>query len=558
MNSQLPPIDRDLRAHLARRSAGRAPEDLLTATYAALDVAPSQPRRLTWRLVPRMAVAGSALALTAILAAVLLVVPRSGVGPATSGQWGYPADRALTSPELALVMAGPALPANTALVANVVIGIRSDVCPMDRYPTVGVVEGMNSQVCVMAGSLSAIPPGQTATGTFAFRYLAPGYLGLLGEITPASPARVAFRVADDWPLQGKTFLVDGWLGAEGLVYPCASVAAGDVLSPNGEDCPNDNWLSDDPSAPLVGTSVPIGPQSTGDALQLHGNARVVEAGGMRQIDSIDRGAPIHGVYVVRSVTEGCPGDPPQTSRGCSAWRVLARVAEISIPAPSGTPLEVATAAPTTAPPATPLSTSLTGVIGTGNQPLSVDELETLMVTQPDHLAGRIVIVEAPIPTQISCQSDANGGGCAVNTKPLAGDGVWAVGIGADGALSLIGQIATSAAGGYVFTLEEVNASTSLKAGDSLIVDGWLLEYIVTCDFSATPLPAGCGPYSTIASTASDNSPATFYVQRGAFEEFTGSAGDWTVEGPPVQGLFLVRVTNTNGGTLLARLEIVTP
>jgi hypothetical protein len=563
MNDQLPPIDRDLRAHLARRSAGRLPEGLASQVLQAVDRAPVAPRR-SWlafsprpTAAPRTLLAGGSLAAVLLLVAAFVVVPRFQVTPAASGPAGYPADRALTTAELASVMAGPALPANTALVANVVIDIRSDVCPMDRYPTVGVVDATSSQVCVMAADLSAVPPGHAASGTFAFRYLAPGYLGLLGEITPASSAEVAFRVVDDWPLQGNTFLVDGWLGAEGLVYPCASVTAGDVLSPNGEDCPNDNWLSDDPSAPLIDTSVSVGPQSTRDATKLYGNARIVEAGGMRQIDSIDHGTPVHGVYVVRSVTEQCPGALPQDSRGCSAWRVLAKVAEISVPAPSGTPLGASTAAPTTAPPATPLATSLTGVIGTGNHPLNVDELETLMVNRPDHLAGRIVIVAAPIPTQISCQSDTNGGGCAVNTRPLAQTGIWAVSIGAEGALSLVGQITTPIAGGYVFTLDEVNAATSLKDGELVIVDGWLVEHVVTCDYGP-PLPSACGPFSEIASTASDNSPASMYVQQGAFEEFTGSAGDWTIAGPPVHGLFLVRVSNANGGTLVARMEAVTP
>ncbi|HEX7612067.1 MAG TPA: hypothetical protein VF371_04770, partial [Candidatus Limnocylindrales bacterium] len=515
---------------------------------------PPQPPRLTWRRVPRMALAGGALALTAILAAALLVVPRSQVGPAASGQWSYPADHALTSPELALLMAGPALPTNTALVANAVIDIRSDVCPMNRYPTVGIVEGMGSQVCVMAADLSAVPPGHTANGTFAFRYLAPGYLGLLGEITPASSAMEAFRVVDEWPLAGKTFLVEGWLGAEGLVYPCASLApAWDVLSPNGEDCPNDNWLSDDPSAPLIDTSVAVGPQSTRDATKLYGNARIVEAGGMRQIDSIDHGTPVRGVYVVRSVTEQCPGAEPQDSQGCATWRVLAKVAEVSVPPPRGTPVEAATAAPTTAPPATPLVPALTGFIGTGNQPLTADELETLMVNRPDHLAGRIVIIEAPIPTQISCQSDANGGGCAVNTKPLAQTGIWAVSIVAEGALRLVGQI-TTPGGRLVVTVGDTNVAPSAPIDEFLIVDGWL-DWGAGYECDATPRPTsaycdtpGLGPYliGMPGVTAFRE-----LVQSAAFQTF----GSENLNAGPVQGLYLVHLCTSCGrDEILARLE----
>ncbi len=78
----------------------------------------------------------------------------------------------------------------------------------------------------------------TISGIIAFRYLAPGVLGLLGEITPASPAKAAFRVADEWPLQGKTFLVDGWLGADGLTGSCAlSPTAGDALLPDARRLP---------------------------------------------------------------------------------------------------------------------------------------------------------------------------------------------------------------------------------------------------------------------------------------------------------------------------------
>ena len=562
MNEQLPPIDPSIREQLARRASGRLPEDLLTAIYAGLNVAPPQSPRLTWRRVPRMALAGGALALTAILTAALLVVPRSQVGPAASGQWSYSADHALTSPELALLMAGPALPTNTALVANAVIGIRSDVCPMNRYPTVGIVEGMGSQVCVMAANLSAVLPGHTASGTFAFRYLAPGVLGLLGEITPASSAMEAFRVVDEWPLAGKTFLVEGWLGAEELTVSCAAPpTAGDPLAPNGEDCPYDDWMGTDSAAPGIQADhgfVIGSPMPSYDVLSLRGSARHVGAGGMRLIDSLDPAAPIYGVYVVRSVTEQCPGALPQDSGGCNAWRVLAKVAEISVPPPRGTPVEAATAAPTTAPSATPLVPALTGVIGTGNQPLTADELETLMVNRPDHLVGRIVIIEAPIPTQISCQTDSNGGGCAVNTKPLVQTGIWAVSIGAEGALRLVGQI-TTPGGRLVVTVGDTNVAPSAPIDEFLIVDGWL-DWGAGYECDATPRPTsaycdtpGLGPYliGMPGVTAFRE-----LVQSAAFQTF----GSENLNAGPVQGLYLVHLcTSCGSDEILARLEpTVTP
>jgi hypothetical protein len=765
MSDQLPPIDQDLRAHLTRRSAGRLPEGLADQVLQAVDVAPVKPR-YAWRAfsprsgraAPRTLLAGASVAAVLLLAAALVVVPRFQVTPAASGLAGYPADRALTTAELASLMAGPALPTNTALVANAVIDIRSDVCPMDRYRTVGIVEGMASQVCVMTASDVLIQPF-AIRGVFAFRYLGPGVLGLIGEITPAS-AQMAFRVADEWPLAGKTFLVEGWLGAEGLLESCAQApTSGDVLLPNGEDCPYNDWLSDDSTAPGIQADHEYSPQSplpSHDPLSLRGNARHVEAGGMRLIDSLDPAAPVHGVYVVRSVTEGCPGDPPQSSRGCGAWRVLAKVADVPAPVatpvqtpsptlpaatpPTGYPVDRALTAaelasvmagpalpvnttlvaavtidssesgapgcvptvdystiglvhgmptricvfgdgfsparvpgvfafrylgpgalylmaqitpasssrlafhateawpwgmaayitflaggylergptgarivdilngptppsflssqtllvdptagldsidpsqygvfvvtaewvsvpassmgpsgdgiayhviaqvgdialpgasatpppsptPTTAPPATPLAPSLTGVIGTANQPFTADELETLMVSRPDHLAGRIVIVEAPIPTQISCQSDANGGGCAVNTAPLAGDGVWAVSIGTDGTLSLVGKV-TVPQSGFVFTFGQAVATWS-KAGTEkqfFVVDAWLGGAGEdSCDVVGAP----CYEVSWLGSTAGAQEVA---VPLGAYHQFGGGP---VGGGAAIHGIFLV-------------------
>ena len=464
---------------------------------------------------------------------------------------GYPAGRALTAAELAALMARPALPVDTALVASVTIDANTDVCPMDRYPTIGLVEGMGAEVCVMGAGVSTYLSTPKAAGIFAFRYLGPGVLGLIGEITPASSTNTAFRVADEWPLQGKTFLVDGWLGAEGLMEICAlPPTPGEILLPNGEDCPYDDWLGDAATAPGIQADheySPPSPLPSYDPLSLRGNARHVEAGGMRIIDSVDHAAPVHGVYVVRSVTEGCPGDSPQSSRGCGAWRVLAEVADVSVPVPVATPLEVATAAPTIAPPATPVVPSLTGVIGTGNQPLSVDELETIMVTQPDHLAGRTVIVEAPIPTQISCQSDASGGGCAVNTKSLAEDGVWAVSIGADGTLSLVGQLDLPQTS-YIFTLDQIQATWTASGDRLFLVDAWIGGAAEdSCDVSGQP----CYEVSWLGATPDGQQ---VNVQLGAYHLFGGgSVGG----GPSIHGIFLIQ-TKSGTAEVVARMETAAP
>jgi hypothetical protein len=275
---------------------------------------------------------------------------------------GYPAGRALTAAELAALMARPAMLPNAPLVASVTIDANTDVCPMDRYPTIGVVEGMGAQVCVMGAGVSTYLSTPKAAGVFAFRYLGPGVLGFIGEITPA-PAQMAFRVADEWPLQGKTFLVDGWLGAEGLMESCARPpTSGEILLPDGEDCPYDDWLSDDSTAPGIQADheySPPSPLPSYDPLSLRGNARHVGAGGMRIIDSVDHAAPVHGVYVVRSVTEACAGDPPQSSRGCGAWRVFAKLADVSAPVATPVPTPSPTLPAATPPAGYPVDRALT-------------------------------------------------------------------------------------------------------------------------------------------------------------------------------------------------------
>jgi hypothetical protein len=368
MNGQLPPVDPGIREHLTRRSAGRPPLDLVAAIEAALDAAPAPRARSRWPRVawrtPRFAGAGIGVALLLILAVGI-------AGPAfhtrAPGSFpGYPGERALTTAELASMLAEPVLTANTTVVASVTIDSRQDVCPMNSRMTFGVIQGIDPQVCVV-GAINPGADNPAGSGTFAFRILSRGVvmlagtspsnvLGLLGEITPASNSRLAFRVAEEWPLAGKTFLVEGWLGQVKLgTYCLPAQSGGDVLAPDGSSCGNSDWLSADATAPSIEAeygSGSITPTPSPDPLSLRGNARHVEAGGMRLIDSVDPSAPVHGTFVVRSVTEGCPGDPPISSRGCPAWRVLAKVPDISAPVPTMTPTEIPS--PTSTAPAVPM------------------------------------------------------------------------------------------------------------------------------------------------------------------------------------------------------------
>jgi hypothetical protein len=229
MNGELPPIDPELREQLARRTAGRLPEGIIADVSAAVDtVAVERPRRFGLRPAaigaPRLAAAAS-VALVLVIGAALFAVPRLVTSP--TGTTSY---TALTAPELAALLAAKTQPAmNTTIVATVTVDSRNDVCPMNRYPTLGVVEGMGSQVCVMGYDSNTYLSSDRVSapkvsGTFAFRYLAPGYLGLIGELTLPSTG-ITYRATDEWPLQGRTFLVDGWLGADELTESCFTTIA---------------------------------------------------------------------------------------------------------------------------------------------------------------------------------------------------------------------------------------------------------------------------------------------------------------------------------------------
>ena len=527
MNEQLPPIDSDLREHLARRSAGRLPGELAAEVFTALDSAPI--RRPIWR-VPRLAVAGLSLALVAVLVvAIAFSAVRTPPAASAPSLAGYPAERALTTAELSSLMAGPALSVNTALVASVTIDVRNDVCPMNRYQTQGLVEGMGSQVCVMTADVAVQPT--TLTGTFAFRYLAPGYLGMLGGIAPASPAssRLALQVADSWPDTGGTFLVDGWLGAVELTASCAGApTTGDVLAPNGEDCPYDNWLGDGPVAAGIVADheyTASSPQQSYDPLSLRGNARHVEAGGMRLIDSIDHAAPVRGTYVVRPVTGPCPGAEPQASRGCSTWRVLAKLADITMTAPTASTPTPTNASPATSisSPAPSLAVAPAGLLGPNNRVLNPAELSALIAADPNHLSGRYVIDE-----RVTC----DGTDCTGFAPKAVADT-----IGSNGQIGLVGPVNVRPDDSLVWTIPQVIAALPGQPGIYL-VDAWISGAgMVSCDVAGSP----CYETSWLAPTASElwlGSPAfgqRLDAQLGAYHQFgQGQVGG----GAAIHGLFL--------------------
>ena len=578
MNDRLPPVDPNLRAQLLRRSGGRRPSGLLADVLAELDRA--EPSAISFWRAPRTIAAFASLGLVLVLAVALVALPLLGGhhNPAAANLSGYPADRALTTDELARLMAPSTvagfdhrtLPVNTALVANVTIDAKTDVCPMNRYPTIGVIEGMGSQVCVMGAGVGAYFKEASKTGTFAFRYLAPGYLGLLAEIKPATTSRLAFGVTDSWPIDGSYIVVEGYLGTTPIACnPANSPSGGDVLDPvEYENC-SWSWLSADGSpAPVLNVPTPEwpAPDSTSmpsvrpsiDTLALTGQARHVWVGGVREIDSIPTSS-IHGVFVMELAAGPCPGALPIDSYACPYWSVLARVPELSLDQPA-TP--TATAAETSPgqtspapspsePPATPVEpepgptqstpgAAQPGLSGPSGRPLTVAEFQNAWAADPKHLAGRTVITKGPIPAQMG-----------VEGKYIALDGYWAVKVGSGGKLSVIGEVALAPGGGFVWGPQSVNQSG--RAGDLVLVSGWLLSVLAgRCETVDTPRPSACGPFSMISTGPTDNVEYQIGLQQDAYKQVTGIAGDYlTVPGAkPLQGIFLVRLSSGMKGELL--------
>jgi hypothetical protein len=535
MSEWLPSVDADIQAQLTRRSSGRPPEALAAEIAAALDragqsrssrlerldLAVPWPPRLEWT-AQRLAAVGLIIALVLAAVAVGNVLPNVNAGPRTtpSGAGDTPSGpqfyQPLTTADLAAVMAGPAPQANAAIVAAVTIDAKTDVCPMDRYPTVGVVEGMGSQVCVMGGSVYAFLPEAKATGVFAFRYIGPGVLGLLGQITRPDGHYFAFGAGDRWPTTRETFLVDGWLGSSPV--PCPSSATdgfgiGDLLEPTTDSCLT-NWLGADASAtPATGASESFG---------VAARSRYVSAEGARHFDSIFATVPVHGIFVVRAEMGPCPGASPIDSRGCMGWKVLAKVAGIVVPAP-GT---AATTAPVTtievgpaSPIAEPSSTVVpAGLIGSGGRALTATELAALIVADPNHLAGR-----SAVGMRVVCDGT---GSCDAEARPVADL------IQDDGSTVYLGPLDVRPDGTLVWTIPEALGTWQTRF--FFVVEGWLGGAAEdSCDVAGQP----CYEVSWLGSSSGDRQLA---AQPGSYSLYGGGP---VGGGPPIHGLFLVARTN---------------
>ena len=491
MNEQRLPIDIELSGQLARRASGKMPDGLVADVMQAVDAAQERPN--AWHL-PRIGTRSPQFALSAvsgifasILIAVLVIAPFMQWQAAGSA---YPAERALSTAELANLMSGTALATNTAIVASATIDADPNACPMDRYRTLGVVEAMGSQVCVMeAGTYTGLT-GSKSSGVWAFRYLAPGILGLLGQVSPASGAKLAYGATDQWPLAGKVFLVDGWLGSDGLceIGKWVDPEPGDVLNPTGPETCAQSWISDKSSpnafknaaiyhSPPVATPSAVSGSAAstgGDTVAQVEDLYWVGAGGTRYYDDVPGkyNPPVHGTWAVKSSVGPCPNDPPTSSRGCGFWLVLARVTDLlTEPAPTAF---VPTPSPTVA---------ISGMRDSAATPLTTTELGLALKAGIPN--DNIVIATTTIADSTSCTT--NGTNIAIGAIPGLVPEVCVLAVNdADPAHSPADRTGTFAFKvlaprllGYVATVDRkpqggaYTPDDAWPAGKSIAVSGWI-------------------------------------------------------------------------------------
>jgi hypothetical protein len=296
---------------------------------------------------------------------------------------------------------------------------------------------------------------------------------------------------------------------------------------------------------------------------------------MRVIDDIPVYPAVHAVYVVRfNAGVGCTGSSGGVA-GCG--RLLAKVADVTVPertpspsrAPSPTPM------PTVAPPATPLippGGSPVGLFGDGNRPLTAAEFASLWASDPAHLAGRIVIAKGPVPTGFTCQRPLLTLGFGETAPPLgcqiglldgdiAQEGYWAIRIGADGKLSIVGEVSNPDTS-FVYSFDQAKAS-GIYAAKPVMVDAWLgWQPSLECDTPPYPSESPCwggaatsfltGTQVATAETYS-NDAALIRVQLGAYNRF----GSTDLTTGPIHGIFLVQYTQ-GSVEVLARLEVAVP
>jgi hypothetical protein len=465
--------------------------------------------------------------------------PATAQPPATAvtGSGSYPADRPLTTAELARSMAA-GIPKDQVVVAQVTFATMNGCPGLGSYQSIGLLASTNLCVVGIADgdpnhspvTTSQSPVG--ASGVYAFRVLNSTTLGFMATVD------AYVNAVDSWPA-GNTIVVTGWVDSLGGLSSCPMRRTGspDPLDPGTEvfDCGPQLWLYPE-QFPVPLASEP--PASAGGHPIM---APDYPDGGLGALTASRQ------TYLVRDVTPDRvdASSPPDRHSG---WQIMARVDPLTVPLALA-----ATATPTPA---------LSGILGSGEQPLTEAEFAADWATDPTHLAGRIATVKGPVPTGFHCSDvvvPASPGTCGVAALDgtIAAEGYWAIKVEADERLSIVGELATPESG-FVFTLAQAQ-SANIEAGRVLVVDAWL-DWANDCDVLPTqPSSAPCEyslltpqqvtwmhmrtlfPYDTVR--------PVWFVQGDAYTAF-GAANYVTA----AHGLYLVTVPSSGDATILARLE----
>ena len=196
---------------------------------------------------------------------------------------------------------------------------------------------------------------------------------------------------------------------------------------------------------------------------------------------------------------GPPGTDAATS-GTFLIRMGTESAEVLARFPPGETPE-----PSVSPPATPqpepsatvsTTTALSGLIGEGGRPLTTAEFSNAWVADPAHLAGRVAIVKGPLPTGYMCwdagaaDASAPPGTCHIGVLEgtIAPEGYWAVKVGADGRLTVLGELKMNGTL-FVWSPNQVLADTTAQPDDLLVVQSRLVvAYGGLCDIPSRPCP----------------------------------------------------------------------
>jgi hypothetical protein len=274
---------------------------------------------------------------------------------------------------------------------------------------------------------------------------------------------------------------------------------------------------------------------------------------------------VEGTYVVYS-DHHCS----EFGSDCEEYSVLTRLADSSVPTASN----ATTQSTPPSPPATPIAQpsgspdeASPGLIAPGNRPFALAEIPALLAKDPTHLAGRILVVEGPVPSGFDCSrigptdALATSGSCyAIKLdNRIAPDGYWAVQVGSDGSLTIMGEVATGTSG-FVLSPDEARAAWNTPGSDKalVLVDAWIGGMGAdACDVVGQP----CYEVSWLGSTPDSghwqgSTPASgqLDVQPGAYHSFgAGPVGG----GPAIRSVFLVRGP-ANAAQVLARIEAGTP